>query len=106
MGLFDAGKSKVLGSLLSLDIQLTDKDYFRGIKTILNSETAALKVVEDIFNNLPSGSNWDDPDFGPSEEDPNGVKSIYYTEPFPKGLLNPENITWRRPADISTEKAP
>lgn len=28
MGLFDAGKSKVLGSLLSLDINITEKDYF------------------------------------------------------------------------------
>ena len=67
MGLFDAGKSKVLGSLLSLDINLTEKDYFWGVKTILNSETAALKVVEDIFNNIPDKGFWDDPDFGPRE---------------------------------------
>lgn len=52
MGIFDAGKSKILGELLSLDISLTEADYFWGVKTILNSETAALKVAEDIFNSL------------------------------------------------------
>jgi len=52
MGIFDAGKSKILGELLSLDINLTESDYFWGVKTILNSETAALKVAEDIFNAL------------------------------------------------------
>ena len=67
MGLFGANNSSALGDLLSLDVKITEKDYFKGVKTILNSETVALKVVEDLYNSIPKGKNWTDSDFGPSE---------------------------------------
>lgn len=78
--------------------QITDADYFRNCKTILNSEVAALAEAERYFNQCErSGELWDDPDFGPTEDDPHGAKSLYYTGETPRGHVEVEEITWERP---------
>ena len=41
-------------------------DYFRGCKTILSSEIAALKKAEEIYKNCEqNNTRWFDKDFGP-----------------------------------------
>ena len=78
--------------------QITDADYFRDCKTILNSEVAALAEAERYFKQCESsGKKWEDPDFGPTEEDPHGAMSLYYTGETPSGHVDVEEITWERP---------
>ena len=51
-----------------LKLRITpSKDFYRGVPTILNSETAALMVAEKLFNEQPAGKLFKDPDFGPKD---------------------------------------
>lgn len=44
---------------------ITEDDYFNNVKTILNSENAAIQMCEDLFSSVLPGQKWNDPDFGP-----------------------------------------
>ena len=54
---------------------IKQNDYFRRkdndkpIKTILNSEDAAIKKCEELMNSLGENEKWVDPDFGPQKND-------------------------------------
>jgi glycine/serine hydroxymethyltransferase len=62
-------------SPLRLDTYLhVDTDYYRGCKTIFNSEIAALAYAERLFQ---THEVWVDPDFGATESDPQGLKSLF-----------------------------
>jgi hypothetical protein len=62
------------------EYQIEACDYWRGCTTILNSEVAALKKCEEIFNNTKN--RWLDKDFGPkterAEDDEEGSKQALY----------------------------
>ena len=46
--------------------KITEADFFRGCPTILNSEVAALKVAEELYQICENGDwAWLDQDFGP-----------------------------------------
>ena len=61
---------------------LKESDYFKGCKTILNSEIAALKVVKEIYASC--GDVWTDQDFGPkNKDDIEGSKNSLYLASSP-----------------------
>jgi hypothetical protein len=72
------------------------EDYYRGIPTILNSEEAAIVVVEKLYNQLGDNEMFLDSDFGPkSDRDENGNKmSLYCNGQGPKGYRDPNQIIW------------
>ena len=83
--------------------KIKEKDYFQRtpeehpIKTILNSEDAAIKKCEELMNELENKEKWDDPDFGPQPNDNgNGSKKSIYGEYGSAETLgvNVNNITW------------
>lgn len=80
------------------------RDYFKGIKTILTSEEAALVVAEEIYNSIAEGEFFDQ-DFGPkTPEDKEGsANSIYFDGVPPSGYTDPEDIEWRRPEEFCDE---
>ncbi len=46
--------------------EFKDGDYFRGIKTILTNEVAALKTAQALYKAcVDANKKWHDPDFGP-----------------------------------------
>jgi hypothetical protein len=51
------------------DYKLTESDYYRGVKTILNSEKAALAAAIALYKKVKNGDYWRDPDFGPTDDD-------------------------------------
>lgn len=73
------------------------KDFYRGIGTILNSETAALMVADDLYNKIPPGKLYKDPDFGPSDSfDFEGSwKAMYFMEKAPPGYADPAELEWK-----------
>jgi calpain len=48
---------------------------------------------------------FEDPEFGPNEEDIFGSKSIYPSEPI-SGYPEPESLVWLRPSEISKKEKP
>ena len=83
------------------------KDYYKGIKTILNSEKAALVIAEKIYNELGDDEEFFDPDFGPkNENDTKGsALAMYCTGVPPPGYVKPDDVQWFRPEEI-TDKIP
>ena len=83
--------------------EIKEKDYFQRIpdeppiKTILNSEDAAIKKCEELMNELENKLKWEDPDFGPQQND-NGIgnrKAIYGEYGNAQNLgFNPDNVSW------------
>jgi len=73
------------------------EDHFRGVKTIFNSELAALAAAERIYRQCEAEGLdfWSDPDFGSNEEDPYGGKSLFYDpeEPPSTGPVL-EEVKW------------
>jgi hypothetical protein len=49
--------------------RITESDYYRGVKTILNSEKAALAAAIALYKKVKNGDYWRDPDFGPTDDD-------------------------------------
>ena len=50
---------------------MTEKDYFRGVPSILNSEVAAIAFAKKIFAECEEKDiRWADVDFGPTSDDP------------------------------------
>lgn len=77
-------------------------DCYKGLRTILTSEEAALVTADELFNAVPKGQKFVDPDFGPqSKDDAEGsARSLYYDGAAPHGYVDPENIEWRRPKEF------
>ena len=73
------------------------EDHFRGVKTIFNSELAALAAAERIYRQCEADGLdfWLDPDFGSNSEDPYGGKSLFYDpeEPPSTGPVL-EEVKW------------
>ncbi|EAS01497.1 calpain family cysteine protease (macronuclear) [Tetrahymena thermophila SB210] len=66
-------------------------------QTILNDELPTLKKALEIVKNLKPGEMWNDPEFGPTESDPYGSKSMYFSDnDIPTGCPPPENVEWLR----------
>ena len=104
--------SKLLTKINTLDYQgykytIKDEDYFinNNIKyqTILNNEDAALKKCELIYNSIPEGQSFEDPEFGSSSTDGGRMnkKSLYGDGPI--GSINPNQIEWYSIGEISEE---
>jgi calpain len=85
------------------------RDYFRGITSILNSETAALAKAEEIYNSLKEGEEFLDVDFGPKKDSDTSrnKNSLYFngTPPAP-GYPKPEDVVWLRPTELPIETPP
>ncbi len=45
-----------------------ERDMYKNISTILTSEEAALVICEKLFNAIPNGEQFFDPDYGPKNE--------------------------------------
>ena len=63
----DGEVKEVFKEIIELKVSLKESDFFKkGCWTILNSETAALKIAEDLFNKLGTKGVFEDEDFGPN----------------------------------------
>lgn len=86
---------------------IPQRDFFKGVPTILNSETAALVMAEKIFKSIPDGSHFIDKDFGPKDEnDIDGNRFALYCTGVPphRGFYDPSIIEWLMPEDITDKK--
>jgi len=83
-----------------------ERDYYRGIPTILNSEKAAILVSEYLYRQLGSDEKFFDKDFGPKDEnDEDGNKlSLYFNGQGPRGYAPAENVMWMRPEEYASER--
>lgn len=73
----------VEGNIFTLN---PERDYFRGVPTILNSEKAAIAQAHKLFSSI-QGKHFLDKDFGPKDEnDFDGNRfSIYINGEAPTG---------------------
>ena len=80
-----------------------NNDYFKRtpneppMKTILNSEDAAIKTCEELMESLENELKWEDPEFGPQKNDNGqGSKNAIYGEYGTAESLgvNVDNISW------------
>lgn len=76
---------------------IPERDYFRQVPTILNSEEAALIKVENLVDEVERGDMFVDPDFGPlNDTDFKGSqKALYFGELTPNGYPDPKHVVWR-----------
>jgi hypothetical protein len=51
---------------------------------------------------LPEGAEWEDPDFGPTKNDPKGLKSLFMTGemPYRYPFSDVEDLEWQRPDNV------
>lgn len=77
------------------------EDYFRGLKTILNSELAAIAMCENLYQKCKEQRQmfWEDPDFGPTATDPTGALSVYYEGETPPSHPDVDEIKWLTPEE-------
>ena len=100
--------ANLISKINNLDYQgynynINEKDYFQRIpdeppiKTILNSEDAAIKKCEELMDQLEDKLKWEDPDFGPQPND-NGIgnrKAIYGEYGNAQNLgFDINNVSW------------
>jgi hypothetical protein len=80
-----------------------ERDYYRGVSTILNSESAALVVADKIFNSVEKGDKFLDKDFGPRHEDDyeGKVKALYFGAKGPPGYADPKSVVWRHVEELT-----
>lgn len=93
----------VFSDLCGIPYKLTKADYLReGCTTIVNSETAALALAEQLFKDMPQGERFFDKDFGPKDKKDleNSRISLYATGEAPPGYVKPEQIVWLDPHEI------
>ena len=86
--------------------QIKEEDYFvrknTKIKTILNSEDAAIKICEELSNQIKNGEKWIDPDFGDQKNNSKKNKeSLFGDGPPPSGSPSDRNIQWYPLTEIS-----
>jgi hypothetical protein len=86
-----------------------EKDYFKRdtgeiVETILNSEAAAIKKCEEIFNSLSSGESFIDKDFGSSKDNPDLNKYSLYTNgiPYNNRAIDPKLVEWYPITQLAT----
>ncbi|CAK89170.1 unnamed protein product (macronuclear) [Paramecium tetraurelia] len=106
-------------TLSKLKPVLTEEDYFGKYRmegsgktlhkeetkwtTIFNSDLACLRYVYEEISKLEQnpGAKWEDPDFGPTKEDPYGSKSMYFADnDVPEGAPQPKECKWLRPEEF------
>ena len=85
---------------------IKEEDYFerKGVKirTILNSEDAAIKKCEELCDELADKKKWFDPDFGSQPNDSRKNKESLYGEgDVPPGNPRDTNVEWYPLSDIS-----
>ena len=80
---------------------MTENDYYRKKKTILNSEVAALAKCLQLEKEVADGEVFFDMEFGPtSEDDDEGSRcSMYCKGVKPQSHPDPANVAWRRPSE-------
>ncbi len=99
-----AQKLKAENELEPEQYQLTEADYFRGVKSILNSEKAALAAAIALYKNCRNGEQWKDSDFGPTDDDEHGAYSLFCQgETPPKNPFDLEDVQWLDPAEVLEE---
>ena len=88
-------------------INITKDDYFMEKTTILNSFQAALRRAEDLVKEYKAKgkTKFEDPEFGPQEENDRAQGSMYFEDPLP-GYPDPEDVSWCRPAEICEPEPP
>jgi len=99
-------------------IELKPENFFMEKKTIVNDVVSALKVgielsaaltkpqnVKQSAQGKTGGGKFEDPEFGPRADDPFGKSAIYFDEVEP-GMVDPEEIVWLRPEQISQTQEP
>ena len=83
------------------EYKIKEEDYFKRknkiIKTILNSEDAAIKLCEDLSNQIADGGKWTDQDFGENKN----RESLYGDGGAPPGFPREQNIKWYPLSEIS-----
>ena len=88
---------------------LKDSDYFvnndKKYLTILNSEDAAIKKCEELYNSLGEKDKFFDNEFGslPNDGGKQNKTSLYSTDPVPAGNPNPSLIEWYSLTQICEE---
>ena len=107
---------KVCGNLSNNEYDYNinpELDYFKRpdgkiIETILNSEEAAIKKCELIFNSIPKDEKFFDTDFGSQPKDMGNLNkfSLYTKGVAPKGQFEPNQIDWYRMDQISPDSDP
>jgi len=90
-------------------VTVTEADTFQGKRYILNDAVKALKVCEDIVQELkknpPGEQVWTDPEFGAQVTDVHGYKSICFEYPF-SGAPNEDDVFWCRLKDFCPGATP
>lgn len=88
---------------------MTPDSYFKGCKTILNSEVAALKVARQLFNETQG--LWSDQDFGPkkdcdkADDEANGKWDLYMKD-SPMQMPDWNDVRgWERPSEYNKNTA-
>lgn len=88
-------------------------DYFKRpdgkvVETILNSEEAAIKKCEIIFNSLKNKEKFIDKDFGSQPDDKGYMNkiSLYFNGVAPRGAFDSSQIEWYRMEEISPDQDP
>ena len=73
---------------------IEERDCYKGIKTILTSEEAALVMADELYKSIPHGEKFLDLDFGPKNPDDKegNANSLYYDGNPPSGYTDPEDI--------------
>ena len=87
------------------EYELKEEDRFLGKNSIFNSQIACLKYCHEVTKKLKDNELWNDPDFGPTSEDPYGEGALYTGE-RPPGFAEAEDTKWCRPFEIAPNKNP
>lgn len=97
----------MLKEACNLQTGIAEDEYFmrETFTTILNSDTAALKKVEEIIDQMNKNRQkiYFDTEFGPKDKnDFEGSKmSLYANGEAPPGYIKPEQIDWLYPKDYA-----
>jgi len=97
----------MLREVVELRTELKEEEFFLHdtYDTILNTDTAALKRVEEIIDNMKKKNQKDflDTDFGPKDEDDeeNSKMALYRNGEAPPGYIKPEQIEWLYPEEYA-----
>ncbi len=77
---------------------MKSEHYFKGHKTIFTDLMAVLKHSAEVVDKLNKNSKlFEDPDFGPHDDDEYGDHSMYLDGVTPGAVL-PEDVVWLRPS--------
>ena len=105
MGVPIADKKKEVDVVTPHNYQFKpERDYFKGVPNIFNSELAALAYCTEQWDKCmkdkKNPKKYGDPHFGPSESDPHGAYSLYFDCSCQYPMVDPEDIEWKRPEEF------